>query len=150
MNIDYLKKQLARHEGDRPDLYDDADGKSFKTKRTVIGHLTCGIGRNIEENGISEDEAQLMLANDINKVIKDLNDHIAWWNSLDEARSGVLANLCFNMGISRLLQFQLMLAALQTGDYTKAADEMVNSAWYKETGVRALELVNQMRTGDML
>ncbi len=139
MNIDYLKKQLIRHEGSKLKPYKDSVGKT-----------TIGVGRNLDDVGIFPDEEDLMLTNDINRSIKDLNDHVAWWNSLDEARSGVLANMCFNMGISRLLQFQLMLAALQSGDYQKAADEMVNSAWYKETGVRALELVNQMRTGDQL
>ncbi len=139
MNIDYLKKQLARHEGSRLKPYKDS-----------VGKLTIGVGRNLDDVGISSDEEDLMLNNDIDRATNDLTSHIAWWNSLDEARSLVLVNMTFNMGISRLMQFQHMLAALQSGDYQKAADEMVNSEWYKQTGVRALELVNQMRTGNLL
>lgn len=139
MNLDYLKKQLARHEGSRLKPYKDS-----------VGKLTIGVGRNLDDVGISPDEEDLMLNNDINRAVNDLNSHIAWWNTLDEARRLILANMTFNMGISRLLQFHHMLAALQTGDYSKAADEMVDSDWYKQTGVRALELVNQMRTGELL
>jgi len=104
----------------------------------------------LDDVGLSQDEIDLLLTNDINRSIKDLTDHIEWVNSLDEPRRIVLVNMCFNMGISRLLHFQKMLAALQSGDYQKAADEMIDSAWYKQVGVRALELVNQMKTGTML
>lgn len=138
---EYIRQQLVRHEGLRLKPYHDNANPP---------RLTIGVGRNLDDVGISQDEADLMLNNDIARAIKDLNDHLDWWNSLDEARRGVLLNMTFNMGISRLLKFQKMLAALQTGDYQKAADEMTNSEWYKQVGVRALELVNQMRTGDML
>ena len=139
--IHYLKQQLVRHEGmrNRP-YYDNA----------TPPRLTIGVGRNLDDVGLSQDEIDLLLTNDINRSIKDLTDHIEWVNSLDEPRRIVLVNMCFNMGISRLLHFQKMLAALQSGDYQKAADEMIDSAWYKQVGVRALELVNQMKTGTML
>jgi lysozyme len=139
--ISYLKQQLIRHEGmrNRP-YYDNA----------TPPRLSIGVGRNLDDVGLFPDEIDLMLTNDINRAIKDLTDHLAWWNSLDEPRRIILANMCFNLGISRLLQFHKMLAALQAGDYQKAADEMVNSDWYKQVGVRGLELVNQMRTGDLL
>ncbi len=139
--IPYLKQQLIRHEGSRSKPYYD---------NAVPPRLSIAVGRNLDDVGLSQDEIDLMLTNDINRVIKDLTDHLAWWNSMDEPRRIVLANMCFNMGISRLLQFHNMLTALQSGDYQKAADEMVDSAWYKQVGVRALELVNQMRTGDLL
>jgi lysozyme len=141
MNIDHIKQQLIRHEGLRNRPYHDT---------ATPPRLTIGVGRNLDDVGVFADEIELMLTNDINRAIKDLTSHIEWWNSLDEARRGILVNMTFNMGISGLLKFQKMLAALQTGDYQKAADEMTDSAWYKQVGVRALELVNQMRTGTML
>lgn len=139
MNLTYLKQQLIRHEGSRLKPYHDS-----------VGKLTIGTGRNLDDVGIFIDEEDLMLTNDINRSVKDITDHLDWVNSLDEPRYLCLINMTFNMGISRLLKFQHMLAALQSGDYQKAADEMINSDWYKETGVRALELVNQMRTGNLL
>jgi lysozyme len=141
VNIDHIKQQLLRHEGLRNRPYHDT---------AVPPRLTIGVGRNLDDVGVFADEIELMLTNDINRAIKDLTSHIEWWNSLDEARRGILVNMTFNMGISGLLKFQKMLAALQSGDYQKAADEMTDSAWYKQVGVRALELVNQMRTGNML
>ena len=141
MNIEYVKKQLLRHEGSRSKPYKD---------NAVPPKLTIGVGRNLDDVGIFQDEIDLMLTNDINRAIQDLNDHIEWWNSLDEARRIVLVNMTFNMGITRLLKFQKMLTALQSGDYTKAGDEMINSEWYKQVGVRALELVNQIKTGELL
>ena len=139
--MDYLRKQLIRHEGLRLKPYHD---------NAVPPRLTIGVGRNLDDVGIFQDEADLMLTNDINRAISELNSHLDWWNTLDEARRGVLANMTFNMGIAGVLKFHKMLTAIQEGDYQKAADEMVDSAWYKQTGVRALELVNQMRTGEML
>lgn len=139
MDINYLKGQLARHEGYRLKPYTD-----------TVGKLTIGSGRNLTDVGIFADEVDLMLTNDINRSVKDLTDHISWWNSLDEARSLVLVNMCFNIGISRLLGFQKMLVAIQSGDYQKAADEMMDSVWAKQVGVRALELSNQMKTGELL
>ena len=139
MDIAYLKQQLARHEGSRLKPYKDS-----------IGKLTVGVGRNLDDVGIFADEEDLMLTNDINRSVKDLTDHLDWVNSLDEPRYLVLVNMTFNMGISRLLGFHNMLTALQSGDYQTASDEMINSAWAKQVGVRALELSNQMKTGNLL
>lgn len=141
MNLDHIRKQLIRHEGLRLKPYHD---------NAVPPRLSIGVGRNLDDVGVFSDEVELMLTNDINRSIKDLNDHLDWWNSLDEARRGVLLNMTFNMGITGLLKFQKMLAALQSGDYQKAGEEMKDSLWYKQVGVRGLELVNQMQTGDML
>lgn len=136
--IDYLENQLIRHEGVR-----------LKPYRDTVGKLTIGIGRNLDDVGISEEESKVLLRNDINKVGHDLTDHIGWWNSLDEARRIVLMNMCFNLGIARLLGFQKFLTALQNGDYQKAADEMKDSLWYKQVKGRGVELEQMMRTGEL-
>jgi lysozyme len=69
--------------------------------------------------------------------------------SIDEVRQRVLANMCFNMGITRLLKFRNMLGAIQLKNWDRAADEMVNSPWYTQVGARAVRLVQAMRTGVM-
>lgn len=139
MNLSYLKQQLTRHEGSRLKPYKD-----------TVGKTTIGVGRNLDDVGIFPDEEELMLTNDINRAIKDLDDHLSWANSLDEPRKMVLVNLCFNIGITRLLGFQKMLIALQSGDYTTAAKEMMDSLWAKQVKYRAVELAHQMETGDLM
>lgn len=136
--LEYLESQLTRHEGLRLKPYND-----------TVGKLTIGIGRNLDDVGISEAEASLLLKNDIAKVTQDLTDHLGWWNSLDEPRRIVLANMCFNLGITRLLGFPKFLTALQNGDYEKAADHMKDSLWYKQVKGRAVELEQIMRSGEL-
>lgn len=131
-----LKDQLIKHEGLAKKVY-----------RCPAGYLTIGIGRNLEAVGITEAEALYLLDNDISRVIKELNLSLPWVLALDSVRLQVVANMCFNLGISRLLGFKKMLAALKISHYEKAADEMVDSKWYNDVGQRAKELVEMMRTG---
>ena len=139
MDLDYLEKQLTRHEGRRNILYRDSNDK-----------MTIGIGHNIEDKGLRDSEIELIFSHDLQEAINDLTAHLDWTNSLDQARRMVLVNMCFNMGVAKLLGFHKMLVALQNGDFNKAADEMMNSLWAKQVKGRALELANQMRTGELL
>ena len=132
-----LRDQLVRHEGLR-----------LKPYRCSAGKLTIGVGRNIEEVGITEAEAMLLLANDIIRVIEELESRIPVFTQLDEVRRRVLIDMCFNLGINRLLQFRRMLAALETGDWARAAAEMMDSKWARQVGSRALRLQRMMETGD--
>ena len=136
--LDYLEKQLIRHEGMRTKPYTD-----------TVGKLTIGVGRNLTDVGLSEEEAMVLLKNDINKVSNDLTDYLGWWNTLDESRRIVLMNLCFNLGITRLLGFRKFLLALQNGNYQEATNELINSAWHVQVKGRALELEHIMLTGEL-
>ena len=138
MMLDYLEKQLIRHEGMRIKPYTD-----------TVGKLTIGVGRNLTDVGLSEEEVMVLLKNDINKVVNDLTDYLGWWNTLDESRRIVLMNLCFNLGITRLLGFRKFLLSLQEGDYEKAAQHMEDSMWHKQVKGRAIELEQIMRTGEL-
>ncbi len=90
-----IKAQLVRHEGLRLKLY-----------RCAAGKLTIGIGRNLDDCGISQTEAYLLLENDIQNCEKQLLDEIPEiYNGLDEVRKSVLLNMCFNLGIGGLLGF---------------------------------------------
>lgn len=122
---------------------------SVRTVKYPQGILTIGIGRNLEDNGITAEEAYHLCHNDIRGVEADLDHACPWWRQLDEVRQRVLANMCYNMGIDRLLKFHLMLAALSDGDWKRAATEMKASAWYAQVGVRALRLETAMVTGAM-
>lgn len=141
MNIDKLKQQLTDEEGYRYYPYSDNDGK------TIITNVTIGVGHNLTINGLSKVIIDLILEDDINEVMGDLDTHCAFWQHLDDVRMRVLADLCFNMGISNLLKFIKMLFAIQSGDYANAAYELKNSIWYSQSGMRGPKLFNMLLTG---
>ena len=136
MNTEALTAELIRDEGIRLKPYRDSRGK-----------LSIGAGRNLDDEGITRDEAMFLLHNDILAHLEDLDRRLPWWRRLDEVRQRVLANMCFNLGIERLLGFKRMLAALERGDYETAAFEMADSDWDREVKARADRLEEMMRTG---
>ena len=137
MNASKLKDQLKKQEGTRLLPY-----------KCSAGALTIGVGRNLDVNGIRESEAELMLDNDIDEVYKRLRD--AWPKIilLDDARQNVLVNMAFNLGVSGLMGFHKTLNAISLADYELAAGEMLNSKWAIQVGQRAIDLSNQMKTGE--
>jgi lysozyme len=135
--MDRIKAQLIRHEGLR-----------LKPYRCTAGKLTIGIGRNLDDCGITESEAYIMLINDIMNCEKQLQARIPdIYNQLDEVRKSVLLNMCFNLGIDGLLGFKNTLAFIKAGDWERAANNMLASKWAKQVGRRAIELSELMRKG---
>lgn len=135
--MDRIKEQLVRHEGLR-----------LKPYRCTAGKLTIGIGRNLDDCGISQSEAYVMLINDIMNCEKQLQSKIPnIYNGLDEVRKSVLLNMCFNLGINGLLCFKNTLAFVKAGDWERAANNMLASKWAKQVGRRAIELSELMRKG---
>jgi len=137
MLIDNLKTQLIRDESLR-----------LKPYRDTVGKLTIGVGRNLDDRGITEAEADLMLENDIADHHQKLLENLPWTGQLDEARLGVLIAMSFNMGENRLEGFHQTLSLVKTGNYGAAADEMLNSTWANQVGARAHRLALQMKTGE--
>jgi len=142
-----LEQQLARQEDTRYKAYDDATSKELKRGDTLKGNLTLGIGWNISDVPLPQVVVDLMLSISIKNADADLSIHLPWVLTLDLARRDVFRNLCFNMGITRLLGFVHTLAAAEAGDFEGAADGLRNSAWYNQVGKRGPELVDQLRTG---
>jgi len=135
--LERIKEQLVRHEGLR-----------LKPYRCTAGKLTIGYGRNLEDCGISQSEANVLLDNDIQNCEKQLLDEIPEiYNGLDEIRKSVLLNMCFNLGIGGLLEFNNTLAFIAAGDWERAANGMLASKWAKQVGRRAIELSELMRKG---
>lgn len=122
------------------------EGLKKKPYRCTAGKLTIGVGRNIEDVGISEDEAIYMLRNDINRCRYECEMHIPIFKSLNEVRQNVLINMCF-MGIGKLLEFKKMITALEYGDYKQASKEMLDSLWAKQVKDRAYRLARKMENG---
>ena len=134
--METLRDQLKRHEGYRQHPYEDS-----------VGKLTVGYGRNLDDVGVSEVEADIMLKNDMDSAKATLTLYLPWTKRLSQARFDVLHNMAFNMGIGKLVGFVKMLSALRAGDFDKAADEMLDSLWAQQVGTRATELAAQMRNG---
>lgn len=137
MNHNKLADQLVIDEGRKRRMYLD-----------TVGKWTGGVGRNLSDRDFSDDEIALMLKNDIAIVMRELDINVPWWHLLCDARQNVLANMCFNMGINRLLGFKKMLSAIVMRRYDDAAKEMLNSKWAKQVGQRAVRLAEMMRTGE--
>jgi len=120
--LERIKEQLVRHEGLR-----------LKPYRCTAGRLTIGIGRNLDDCGISQSEDYVMLINDIMNCEKQLQSKIPdIYNGLDEVRKSVLLNMCFNLGINGLLGFKNTLAFVKVGDWERAANNMLVSKWAKQ------------------
>lgn len=137
MNAERLAAQLTVDEGRRARIYVD-----------TVGKVTGGVGRNLTDRAFSDDEIDLMLRNDIKGVEQDLDRRLPWWREMSEARQNVLANMCFNLGIDRLLGFVNTLAFMKAKRYDAAAAEMLDSKWAKQVGARAIRLAAAMRKGE--
>jgi lysozyme len=137
--MNHLQKQLCLHEGVKLEPY-----------KCTAGKLTIGVGRNIEDIGISEEEAMFLLDSDIARVRDELDRALPWWSGLSEARRNVLIDMCFNLGISRLLQFKNALTAIEEGRYDDGATEMLDSRWAKQVGARAENLAEAMRSDTLV
>lgn len=135
--LDLLKltEELVEHEGLRLKVY-----------RCPAGKLTIGVGRNLEDRGITESEASMLLENDIEYYQENM-PHKDIYDKLDPVRQRVLLNMCFNLGPKGLKGFKKMWVALSQGMYDLAADEMKDSKWYHDVGNRAEYLINLMRNG---
>jgi lysozyme len=132
-----IVEQLIKHEGIR-----------YKPYRDTVGKLTIGVGRNLDDVGLSDDEVQYLLINDIKKVQDQLNQKLPWWSQLNPVRQKVLLDMAFNMGIDGLLGFKNTLGMIQRGDYAGAAQGMLASKWAKKVGKRAERLAKMMETGE--
>jgi lysozyme len=105
------------------------------------------VGRNLDDVGISREEAMALLANDVKNARYQLEQHLPWASSLDDVRESALVNMCFNVGIGKLLNFRKFLSALEAGDYKSASAEMLDSLWAKQVGPRAQRLALQIQSG---
>jgi lysozyme len=147
-----IENQLVDHEGERLFPYVDCCGKSWRDCVCVKkGKLTIGVGRNIEDVGITQNESRYLLQNDIGRVRMELDEALPWWRSMDEIRQAVLIDLGFNLGVltppdtAKLLTFKQTLELIRTGQYAAAADRLATLPWHKQVGARALELEAMLR-----
>lgn len=136
MNRSRLSKQLEIDEGRRRRLYKDS-----------VGKLTIGVGRNIEDRGLRDDEIDLMLSNDIDEAIGIARALVPTFDKLDDVRQEVVVNMSLNLGMTRLGGFKQFIGALLRFDFQRATTEMMDSKWYEQVGDRGKRLAYAMREG---
>lgn len=115
------------------------------------GRYTIGYGRNIDVaggKGISEEEAKMLLRNDIHSIQEKMLDMFFFYPMLDYTRQTVLISMAYNLGFNGLVKFRRMLKAIAQNDFAKAAEEMLDSKWAEQVPNRVLELSKMMQTGD--
>lgn len=134
-NIEKLINQLKRHEGLR-----------IKPYKCTANKTSIGYGRNLDDNGISIYEAEMLLQNDVNHILRQL-ETVIWYMLLDDVRKAVIVNMAYNMGIQGMLGFKKMIAAIQKQDWETVAKEMLDSDYGRELKTRATELSKQLETG---
>ena len=133
---DILKANLEVEEGRRSKPYLDTAGK-----------LSIGIGRNLTDNGLRDDEIDYLFANDVHDAELDARALFPSFDSLTDTRKAVLVDMAFNMGRTTLATFAMFRRQVDLEDYDGAADDMLRSKWATQVGPRALKLSALMRKG---
>ena len=144
MNIDQLRKELEVDEGVKYEIYNDH-----------LGYPTFGIGHLVNDTDpeygqeigtpVSEDRVAEAFDNDVETVIDDCKKLYPDFDELPEEVQRIIANMMFNMGRPRLSKFKGMKRGVDNRDWNAAADEMVDSNWYRQVTKRADRLVARMR-----
>ena len=135
--MEALIDSIKRHEGLRLFPYND-----------TTGHLSIGYGRNLTSNGISTQEAEIMLKSDIGAARHyfDLLP-LEVRKKCNQAREDILTEMVFQLGYMGVLRFKRMLGAIQAGDFERASKEMLRSKWAEQTPGRCQEMAEVMRNG---
>ena len=131
-------------------MLEDEEGRKRSAYQDHLGFWTIGIGRLIDTRkggGLSDDEIDYLLANDIKAKTAEVAKALPWISTLNGARQAVLIGMAFQMGTEGLLAFKNTLAKIQAGDYAGAAEHMALSKWATQTPARAKRMAKQMETG---
>ena len=136
-----IEEELIKEEGISLATYDDG-----------MGNFTIGVGHLLKKptDPITLEEAGRLLKKDILIAVEQCVKNIPCYPELDEVRQYVLISMMFNMGWNRLKTFKRFFTALNSGAYSVAANEMIDSLWARQTKSRANKLSKMMRTGSVV
>ena len=144
MNIEKLREQLEIDEGVKYEIYNDH-----------LGYATFGVGHLVLESDpehgselgtpISESRVIEAFEQDCENVLRDCHILYEDFDDLPEEAQQVIANMMFNMGRPRLSKFKGMKRGIDSNQWNDAADEMVDSNWYRQVTNRADRLVERIR-----
>lgn len=139
--LEQIKLDLTKHEGCKTEVYLCSEG----IPTAGIGHALYAdeempVGTDVDMEQVLE-----WFKEDVDEAVADCCALCLNFASLPDQVQRVLVNMAFNLGRSRLGKFKNMIIAVNEGNWTKAADEMVDSRWYNQVGNRSIELENWMR-----
>lgn len=162
--LNWLKALLGRKEMDMNTIIKRLEFHEscvLKPYYCPTGHLTIGIGHNIEarpfteeerkaigdwKQGITKNMAYMICRNDVNLCLEKLKT-LDFWKSLDEERQYALIDLCFQLGWVGLKKFKKMLKAMSEKDFKTASEQCLDSTYAKQTPKRAKRIANLIKTG---
>ena len=127
------------------------EGVETHAYKCTAEKTTIGVGRNIDPSGgigLSHDEIDYLLANDIKRVEAELLRAFSWYDDLNQPRKDAMIDMCFNMGLPRLMKFKKALAGMAMVDYNAASIEFLDSRWAKQVGQRAITITDIIRSGE--
>jgi lysozyme len=143
-----LQRILSQDEGVRKFPYLDCCGLPWRDCQCQTkGKLTIGIGRNLDDLGLSDSEIIQLQQNDVKKMTADLERNFGWFHNMDTARRIVIVSMAFNLGIQGLKNFKNMIRAIEVGNFNQAAEEMLESQWSTQVKDRAIRLASIMKSG---
>lgn len=145
--MESIEARLTREEGKRRKPYLDCCGMPWRECGCKeMGKMTIGIGRNLDDVGLTDNEIEYLLQNDLGRVRAELDEALPWWRSLDSIRQQVMVDLGFNLGVltppgkAKLLQFNKTLELIRTGQYVAASKRLKTLPWHSQVGLRAVAI----------
>jgi lysozyme len=124
------------------------EGERLKPYKCTAGKTTIGYGRNLDDKGISLQEAGTLLNNDVSECVAQVSKALPWSSALDMPRRDVLVAMCFQLGLNGLLSFSNFLRAMRDGDWLKASQELRNSKFHAQTTQRVDRLIFMLVNGE--
>ena len=142
MDIQKLTDQLIRHAGMKLQLY-----------KCPANKWTIGVGRNLEDRGVTEEEARFLLSNDISISVDELQRTFNWFHLLDDTRQRAIVDLHFNLGLNRLKTFKKTIGLIEEAiegrvEWSQVSSELLDSKWSTQVGQRAEQIADMMRLGN--
>jgi lysozyme len=135
-DVERMIASVKAHEGLRLHPYQDTAGK-----------CSIGYGRNLDDVGISREEAEAMLATDLARTQRGVQTAWPWVADLDPVRAATVIEMAYNLGVHGLAQFTQTLGAIASHRYADAERAMLQSRWAEQVGQRATTLARRMKTG---
>tara|TARA_A100000171_G_C2087710_1_gene122912 strand:- start:411 stop:854 length:444 start_codon:yes stop_codon:yes gene_type:complete len=134
--IEDLIDELVRDEGTVRN-----DRQRHIVYKCPAGLYTIGYGIEIEQHGLSEKEARLLLQQRVQDVIDEVNNNYPFMRTQPVPIQRAIYNMAYNLGITRLSKFKKMIAAIESGNYDQAGEEAKDSQWYNQVGNRAERII---------
>lgn len=147
---------------------EENEGRRDRVYKDTVGHLTIGVGFNLDRAGarnaieqlgvnfedvragrvtLTNDQINQLLATDITKTRLDVKKVFPEFDSYSPQRQAALTDMMFNLGSTRFRGFRNMIAAIKEGDWEKAAEQAEDSRWFSQVARRGPLITNMLRNG---